>query len=84
MVLRVVNNGILKPSDFIKRGPSCALKPLARKKFIQAYEGRLDTLVTHPLFGYRVSYRRILQVQTRLLARTLLGEIPEYPTFRTR
>jgi len=42
------------------------------------------TLVTHPMFGYRVSYRRVLEVQARLLGRALLGEIPEYPAFCTR
>ena len=33
----------------------------------------MDTLVTHPLFGYRVSYRRVLEIQTRLLARVVRG-----------
>jgi len=36
------------------------------------------------LFGYRISYRRLLEVQARLLARFLLGEIPDYPNFTTR
>ncbi|MBI2190454.1 MAG: CRISPR-associated endonuclease Cas1 [Planctomycetes bacterium] len=84
VVLWVINNGVLKPSDFIRRGPSCAMTPEARKKFIEAYEARMDALVTHPVFGYRISYRRVLQVQARLLGRLLLGEISEYPAFRTR
>ena len=25
----------------------------------QMYEQRMDTLVTHPIFGYRVTYRRV-------------------------
>jgi len=44
----------------------------------------MDQLVTHPVFGYRLSYRRVLEVQARLLGRLVLGEIDEYPTFRTR
>ena len=44
----------------------------------------MNTLVTHPLFGYSISYRRILEIQTRLLSRHLLGELPAYPVFRTR
>jgi len=44
----------------------------------------MDTLVTHPLFDYRVSYRRLLEIQARLLARLLDGEISEYPVFITR
>ena len=44
----------------------------------------MDTLITHPLFGYSVSYRRVLEVQARLLSRHLQGELPTYPVFRTR
>ncbi len=51
---------------------------------LAAFERRMDTLVTHPIFGYRISYRRVLEVQSRLLARALLGELAEYPSFRTR
>ena len=54
-----------------------------RKGFAHSPE-RHDTLVTHPIFGYRVSYRRVLEVQARLLGRSLLGEIEHYPNFCTR
>ncbi|MFO7655156.1 MAG: CRISPR-associated endonuclease Cas1 [Candidatus Krumholzibacteriia bacterium] len=83
-VLWVVNNGVLGRSDFVERGGGCALKPDARKKFILAYEQRMDTLITHPVFDYRVSYRRVFEVQARLLARVFTGEIPELPSFVTR
>jgi CRISPR-associated protein Cas1 len=84
VVLWVVNNGMVSPSDFVRRGPAVALNPDARRKFIQAYEKRLDTLITHPVFGYRISYRRVLEVQVRLLGRVLSGEIAVYPAFKTR
>ena len=44
----------------------------------------MDALVTHPLFEYRVSYRRLLEIQARLLARVIEGEIAAYPAFVTR
>ena len=84
VVLNVINNGILTPDDFVRRGPAAALTDTGRKKFLRAYEARLDTLITHPIFGYKISYRRVLEVQVRLLGRVLLGEIPEYPAFTTR
>jgi CRISPR-associated protein Cas1 len=40
--------------------------------------------IAHPVFGYKVSYRRVLEVQARLLARVIYGEIKEYPAFVTR
>ena len=44
----------------------------------------MDTLIRHPLFGYSVSYRRIMEVQARLLGRHILGELKRYPAFTTR
>ena len=67
-----------------QRGTAIMLTPGGRKKFLQAYEGRLETLITHPIFGYRISYRRVLEVQLRLLGRVLTGELDEYPGFVTR
>ncbi|MFY9111934.1 MAG: CRISPR-associated endonuclease Cas1 [Desulfomonilia bacterium] len=84
VVLWVVNNRVLGPEDFIRRGRGVSLTNTARRKFIQSYERRLDTLVTHPVFGYKISYRRVLEVQGRLLGRFLSGEIGDYHSFRTR
>ncbi|MGO9010630.1 MAG: CRISPR-associated endonuclease Cas1 [Bryobacteraceae bacterium] len=83
-VLTAVNTGMVTGRDFVKAGASVALTAGGRKAFFRAYEMRMDTLVTHPLFEYRVSYRRMLEIQARLLARVLDGEIGEYPVFTTR
>lgn len=83
-VLAALNNGVIRATDFIHSVGGVAIKPNARKDLILAYERRMDQLVTHPLFGYRISYRRVLEVQARLLSRVLLGEIQRYPPFRTR
>jgi CRISP-associated protein Cas1 len=83
-VLTAINTRMITPRDFIRTGPAVALKPDGRKAFFRAYEQRMDTLVTHPLFGYRVNYRRLLEIQARLLARVLTGEIGSYPVFTTR
>jgi CRISPR-associated protein Cas1 len=44
----------------------------------------VNSLITHPLFDYKVSYRRAIELQFRILARVLTGEIPEYVPFLTR
>ena len=84
VVLSAINTGALKHDDFIRRGGAVTLTSAGRAKFIRAYERRMDEEVTHPIFGYRLSYRRIIDVQVRLLARHLTGEIAEYPPFATR
>lgn len=82
--LTLFNNGELGETDFVKRSGAVALTVGGRKATIRAFERRMDTLVTHPLFGYSISYRRILEVQARLLGRHLLGELKKYPGFVTR
>jgi CRISPR-associated exonuclease Cas4/CRISPR-associated protein Cas1 len=83
-VIQVVNNGEVKADGFVTSAGAVNLKPHARRAFIAAYERRLDQEVTHPVFGYRVSMRRLLEVQARLLARHLDGEIDEYPHYLVR
>lgn len=83
-VLTAINTRMVGHGDFIRTGQAVGLTPSGRTATIRAYEQRVDTLATHPLFGYRVSYRRILEIQARLLARVLMGEIRTYPGFETR
>ena len=84
VVLSAINTGAIKLVDFIRRGGAVTLTQAGRGKFIRAYERRMDEEIAHPIFGYRISYRRTLEVQIRLLARFLTGEIDEYPPFSTR
>jgi CRISPR-associated protein Cas1 len=83
-VLSAINNRMVRPGDFVAAGPAVAMTANGRKGLLRAYELRMDTLVTHPIFDYRVSYRRLLEIQARLLARYLQGEIGSYPVFVTR
>ncbi len=83
-VLSAVNTRMVTERDFVRAGASVALTPAGRKGFFRAYELRMDSLVTHPMFEYRVSYRRLLEIQVRLLARVIEGEISAYPVFVTR
>ncbi len=84
VVINLINNGEISDKNFLTRGNATTLTSEGKKIVIKAYERRMDTLIIHPIFGYKVSYRRILEVQARLLARTLSGEINEYPMFCTR
>lgn len=84
VVLQSINNGEVRPSDFLSAAGSVALTAEGRKRFIAAFERRMSHEITHPLFGYRISYRRLLELQARLLGRHLLGELSEYPNLITR
>ena len=79
VALQLINTGSLRGSGFWYRAGAVNLKPDARKAVAAAFERRLDQEITHPTFGYRVSYRRASELQARLLARHLTGEIRQLP-----
>lgn len=83
-VITAINTGMVTADDFVRVGDTVSMQPGARKGLLRAYEQRIDTLVTHPIFDYRVSYRRVFEIQTRLLARLVAGEITDWPVFETR
>ena len=83
-VLSAINNGMVAPGDFVTTPAGCAMKDSARKALIRAYEMRLDQMITHPVFDYRCSWRAVIRVQAKLLAKALRGEIPAYAGITTR
>lgn len=84
VAITVLNQGELGPDDFVRRARGVALTPRGRRVVIAGYERRMMQTVTHPQFGYVVSYRRVLELQARLLRAVLLGEAPAYRAFVTR
>lgn len=84
VVLTLVNTGALAPTDFLSWREACHLTEEGRKRFFQAYEQRKATIVTHPVFGYKMSYGRMLEVQARMLAAYVRGDIPGYTGFTVR
>ncbi|MCP1392634.1 MAG: CRISPR-associated endonuclease Cas1, partial [Methanothrix harundinacea] len=82
--ITLFNNGELSEKDFVRRGLGVSMTPKGKKTVVSGYERRMSSEITHPIFGYKVSYRRVLEVQARLLARVVSGEIEGYPPFCTR
>lgn len=84
VVITAINNGEVRPEDFQRTPLGCVFSGPGKKRFIQTFERRLAQEITHPIFGYKISYRRVFEVQARLLGRYLAGEIDYYPDFMTR
>jgi CRISPR-associated protein Cas1 len=84
VVLMVVNNREVKANDFIVRAAGVTLTPDGRRSILRAYERRMAATITHPVFGYTISYRRAVEVQARILAAVILGEIDSYEPLVTR
>lgn len=83
-VITAINTGMVAANGFSQSAAGCMMNDKARKAMIRAYEARLDQLITHPLFDYRCSWRAVIRLQARLLARFLRGDVPEYVGMTTR
>ena len=84
VAISLINRGELGASDFVHAASGTFLKDDGRKAFWSAYFRRLDTEVKHPQFDYRMSYRRMMEVQARQLWRFLRGEAVRYHAFTSR
>ncbi len=84
VVLTLINNEMLTPADFVTWRDACQLTDSGRRTFFNAYEQRKATEVTHPVYGYRMSYSRMLEVQARMLAAYVRGTVPRYAGFTVR
>jgi CRISPR-associated protein Cas1 len=83
-MITAVNTGMVRGVNFTRTASGCAMSDAGRKGLLRAYEARLDQLVTHPLFDYRCSWRSVIRLQARLLARWLRGDVPDYTNLVTR
>ncbi len=84
VALTLINTRVISPADFVRAGDAVNLSAEGRKRFFSAYEQRLNATIVHPVFDYQVRYRRALELQARLLAKALTGEIEQYVPFTTR
>jgi len=84
VVLTVVNNGEIRPSHFSVKAGGVSLTADGRRAVLAAHERRMETAIAHPIFEYKATWRRIIEVQARLLAALLMGEIEAYPPMVVR
>lgn len=83
-VLTAVNTGMVRAEHFENIEMNCRMNEAGRKSFFQAYRNRMNEEIIHPLFGYKLSYRRTLELQARILAKVIQGELDEYKPFSVR
>jgi CRISPR-associated protein Cas1 len=81
VVLTLLNNRMFTGNDFVAELGAYRLKDERRKVFFTKFEERLNEEINHPLFGYKVTYRRCVELQARILAKFVTGEIEEYVPF---
>jgi CRISPR-associated protein Cas1 len=85
LALTLINRGQIQPKDFDEReGGAVLLNDSGRKTVIAAYQTRKQETLKHPVLDAEVSIGLLAQLQARLLARYLRGDIPHYVPFLNR
>lgn len=81
-VLTMINHHKVKTSDFIiMENGSVLLKDDTRRVFLKHWHEKKQTVITHPYLGEKIPWGLVGYVQALLLARTIRGDIDEYPPF---
>lgn len=81
-VLTMINKRIIKKSHFIqKESGAVVLTDEGRKLFLSAWQERKKELITHPFLDEKIEWGMIPYVQAMLLARSIRGDLDEYPPF---
>lgn len=84
-VFTLVNRGQLKARDFrTTEGGGVLLDDETRRSISIAWQDRKRETLTHPLLESEVPIGVLPQIQARLLARTLRGDMPGYLPFVTK
>lgn len=83
-VINAVNNAVVSRDDFTEHRAGTTIRDAGRRRFIRTVERRMSEEITHPVFGTPMSYRRILEVQARLIAKVVRGELDAYVPFGVR
>ncbi|RCJ25732.1 type I-MYXAN CRISPR-associated endonuclease Cas4/Cas1 [Nostoc sp. ATCC 43529] len=61
-------------ADFEVRGKQVWLTEVGRRKFVEMYERRKQESWKHPVTGYSLTYRRLFELEVRLLEKEWSGE----------
>ena len=84
LVAALVHKRMIQPGDFTQDATSCRLSDAGRRTFIEQFERKLESEVVHPVLRDRVTHRRAIELQARVLAKFLTGELPAYVSFSKR
>lgn len=84
VVITCFNRGELTEGHFLRTASGCSLTDTGRRSFFNALGRRMNTEVTHPVFKYRLSYRRMVVLHARMIAAWLTGDIPSLAFLTTR
>lgn len=84
LVAALVHKRVISLHDFTMKPTECRMTDTGRKRYIEHLERKLASEITHPVLEQRVTLRRSMELQARLLAKYLTGEVDAYVSFSKR
>lgn len=84
VILTCINNGALTTDMFTHTLGDSRLTAQGRNAIVSAYEHRVTTEISHPTFGYTVSWRRTIEVQARIILGVVDGTRADYKGMTVR
>ncbi len=85
LVLSLVNRKQVTPNDFVMQGEGgIVMSENCRKTVLTAWQNRKKETINHPYLGESIPIGLLPYVQALLLARSIRGDIDDYPVFLVR
>lgn len=85
LVLSLINRKQVVPRDFVKQGESgVVMTENCRKTVLTAWQSRKRETIVHPYLEEKIPIGLLPYAQALLLARTIRGDIDDYPVFLIR
>ena len=78
-VFQLANRKVMSESDFRSELNGVLLSDSGKRKFLEAYNSKLETTVKHRDLGRKVSYQRLIRLECYKLVKHLLGIEPYKP-----
>lgn len=82
LALTLINRQQVRAAGFRRsESGAVAMDDATRKEVLTSYQRRKQDTITHPFLGEETTVGLLLQLQARLLARHLRGDLDAYPAF---
>ncbi len=82
LIFTLINKEVLQAAHFeAPKDGAVLLNEDGRKVFLSAWQNHKKEMITHPYLKEKMEWGLVPYVQALLLARTIRGDVEEYPPF---
>lgn len=82
VIFKMINLKMISEKDFKVKNEFYLLKENAKQKFVEEFERRLSTVITHKRLNRRISYRSLIRMECFNLINYMTGKLKSYEPYR--